>query len=375
MRRKEGRRSGFIFLLLFFGLQCIKSGLTHFIIEDYGTGRIESYPKNKVAFSAFSLSDGYKSLMPAVLGQKEYTITVKQSMKVVGVGTNAYFTMVEPLQIREGAYYGETAVNEARNVVVISDTLAKLLFYSEQVIGNLCEIEGVPYQIIGVYTRYEHLDDILFDTGEEKVYFPITSTLGKALNISTIVLPAKQQEIAINEKALNTLGINENNSLIYDAGDAEARLQGMNRVALNLGSMILILYCLIYIGRLAKNQNITLAQKLFSTSNYLIIILLTCVLGMKKLYIPSEMLPPYNIFDITYYWSYLKKQLVLHNQLLRLQFTQFENIYWVIKRLGMLITVVQILLSFRICQWIMSLVQVGQDKIRIKCHRINKIQS
>ncbi len=357
-----------LYIVLLLCLQLTKGSLVNFMEKHYGVGRIEVYLKETMNFSEIYLRDSYETMMPALMGSKYYTIGAKDSVgkvkeiEVEGIGTNSYFEEMTSFELQEGAYFGEGAVKEGRPVVIISDTLAKALFSSEQVIGSSCEIDGSTYQIVGVYTRYKHLKDALFDTGLEKVYFPITSMAGKELKVSGILLPSIQGEMAMDEKALSTLGVNENNSYIYHGEDAIKRLQSLEQVIINIGGIIILINVIMYGMYLGKCKELAFRKK----GCHLIVAVgiggVALIMLMKSIYIPKEMLPPYNIFDMTYYWEYYKSKLMLHNQLARVRLTDFEGLYWLMSKWFWGINLMQVVLEIKICRDVQCKMRKGRLK-------------
>lgn len=349
--KEQMKKGGLVCLVLFVIFQLIKVGLADFMLENYGVGRIEAYPETKPAVINVLESEGYATLKPVLMNQQKCSLLVKEEVKVLGVGTNSYFPMLEPLLLQDGAFFGETATNAGRNVVVISDVLSKQLFGSVQVTGNICKIDNIPYQIIGVYTKYKNALDSWFDLGEEVIYFPISSEIGKKVAIDACLLPTYHEEKRLEEKDLLTLGISEENSLIDHAEDAYDSLQGLITVAISFITVVLVGYCCRLGIKDAKNPSLSHQQKGRLLISYFLIGGAAVLLGLKRFYIPTGLLPPYNIFDLNYYWQYFKKQLMLHHQLVRVELTYFETFYWQVTLWSLLLTLGQILLSFPISKW------------------------
>ncbi len=356
-----GRNKGvLICMLLFILAQLLKISGIHFLEKNYGTGRLEIYPETPIEVKKFCLEEGYKSLMPIGLSSQKCEMHKGQKrVAVVAKGTNAYFPMLEPISMQDGAFFGERAASEGRNVVVISDELALLLFGSPFVTGKSCTINDVSYQIVGVYTKYRHLLDTFFDLGEEVVYLPMTSQIGRQAGIEVILLPPTWKEEAIEEKDLLKLGLDGNSSLIYHAEDACERLQAGVEAASCLSALVLIGYCVYYAFKLFEEKTLSYKKKLILLGSYGLISCVAFVLGVKAFYIPTDVLPPYNIFDLSYYWDSFKKQLVLHHQLLRRQLTYFESLYWMLRQGSLLLTLLQVLLSFPISHWFLKQVNKG----------------
>ena len=80
---------------------------------------------------------------------------------------------------------------------------------------------------------------------------------------------------------------------------------------------------------------------------------------VRQVYIPVEVLPPYNIFDLSYYWEYFKTQLAMHHTIARMRLTSFEAIYWLIAKWSMELTVVQLLLCFPVVKTLKAIFLEG----------------
>ena len=346
------KKKSFFCLLLFIGLQCLKIGLIQSVPIVYTEGRIEVYPKEHLQVASFCESDSYKKLQPVVLSEQSVNVKVKNERKLMGRGTNSNLPMLEPIHIVDGAFWGAAADREGRNVVLLSDEVAKQYFGSIQVTGNVCEIEGTAYQIVGVYRKYKNFWDYWLDLGEDVIYFPATSTLGKKAPIKAVVLPSQVAGERIEEKELLTLGLTEGNSDILHGEDIKAFLRSLKIAAISMAEVILILYCLMASYRCLINHHLDTRQKGIRMVSYLILILATQFLFLRGVYLPSEALPPYNLFDISYYIKHFKEQLAIHHRFMRINLTLFEPIFWQIKQGAKLISLLQIILSFPMCKWI-----------------------
>ena len=349
---KTIKKRGLLCLVLFIGLQCLKIGLIESLPQVYTEGRIEIYPKEKLEVTSFCESDSYKKLQPVVLNEQSVTLKVKKERELVGRGTTSNLPMMEPIQIVDGAFWGAAADREGRNVILLSDEVAKQYFGSIQVTGNVCEIEGMVYQIVGVYRKYKYFWDYWFDLGEDVIYFPATSTLGKKAPIKAVILPSQVAGEIIEEKALLTLGLTEENSEILHGEDVKASLRSLKVAATSVAGVILILYCFMESYRCLLHLHLNVRQKGIHIVSYLILILITQFFFLRGVYLPSEALPPYNLFDISYYIKHFKEQLVTYHRFMRISLTLFEPIYWQIKQGAKLINLLQIILSFPMCKWL-----------------------
>lgn len=196
------KKSVCFYLAVFITLQFVKLLFINEIIEDYGEGRIEIHVNESAPmhFEAFAFNEGYKRLQPTVISLRPCIVRGKEEMEVLGIAVNEYFMQTHPLQMKNGDFFGEGAVGEGRNVSVISDELAIKLFGSEKATGNIYEVEDTPYQVVGVYKKYKNFWGKLFDDGQERIYYPITSEEAQngQIEILSISLKNRQEEISIH---------------------------------------------------------------------------------------------------------------------------------------------------------------------------------
>ncbi|MBE6025027.1 MAG: ABC transporter permease, partial [Cellulosilyticum sp.] len=268
MKRQIGKRGIVLMVLILF--QCLKIMMLQDFKEAYPTSRLAFYPKEATHYEQFVFMEAPKESPRVYLGSQFYKIEGKKEVEVKGLGVSHTYSLYEKLHLLKGNFWGEQAEKEARQVVVVSKTLAAKLFNTYEVLGETLQLEGQSYQIIGVYEKPQHLIEALVDDGEEVIYFPITSTLGKGQNIKEIWFSSEA------DKRLLALG----EGTTYEATDAVKRLESIRDFGLS---------------------------------------------G-----IPSEVLPPYNIFDISYYWKYFKEQMQVHQKMLKLSETTFEATYWLV---------------------------------------------
>ncbi len=82
--------------------------------------------------------------------------------------------VLESTSNTKGRFLNEVDVKEFRKVVAISTVVEKALFKKEDPIGKYVKINGIPFQVVGVFTDYSERD-------LQRVYVPI-STAQKVFN-------------------------------------------------------------------------------------------------------------------------------------------------------------------------------------------------
>ena len=356
------KKRGCFYLTLFIALQVMKTLLIKEIIDDYGEGRIEIQLNESaiVNFSAFSLRDGYEDLRPTVTSSRSCRISGKEEIEVMGISVNEYFGQTEPMEMRNGAFFGEGAVKEGRNVAIISDELAMKLFGSDKGAGNLCRIEGIAYQVVGVYKKYKNFWDILLDDGQERIYYPITSTAAENGKIDTLYVSLKNRADGVSIHALSKIQINNNNSYIYNELDGAKKLRSLTQAPINILSLFIVVYLIKTAIHLFKKAEESLKSKVVKIGLCAIVGYFIISVIIVPPYISKEALPPYNIFDIEFYINYLRNQRIAQNYLLELHLSNFNRVYSSISHMILIAGMIQIAICFKV----KSLLFKRGDKIK-----------
>ncbi len=344
------KRRVWFYLALFIVLQIIKSLFIHGIIEEYGEGRIEIRPNENqtIHFETLVLEDGYENLQPTAISSRRCRINEKEEIEVLGVSVNAYFAQTEPIQILNGAFFGEGAVKGGRNVAVISDRLAIQLFGSDKATGNLYRIEGTTYQIVGVYKKYKNFWDVLFDDGQERIYYPITSTAAENGKIETLYISLKNRSEGLVIHELEGIQINNKNSYIYNALDAGKKLRSLAQAPINILGLFMVIYLIKSAIHRIKKKEESLKSRALKVGLCAIMGYLIMRVVVAPLYIAPEALPPNNIFDIKFYTTYFKNQWVAQNYLLELHLSNFNRIYSYVRHNILIAGILQIIIFFGI---------------------------
>ncbi len=343
------KKRGCFYLTLFIALQVMKTLLIKEIIDDYGEGRIEIQLNESeiVNFSAFSLRDGYEDLRPTVTSSRRCRMNGKEEIEVMGISVNEYFGQTEPMEMRNGAFFGEGAVKEGRNVAIISDELAMKLFGSDKATGNLCRIEGTTYQVVGVYKKYKSFWDALLDDGQERIYYPMTSTAAENGKIETLYVSLKNRVDGLSLHALDEIQINNSNSYIYNELDGAKKLKSLSQAPIN----ILVLLSVMYLIRAAihsmKNEKESFKIRVIKIGVCTVIGYLLISVMIVPLYIAPEALPPNNVFDIGFYIKYFKNQRIAQNYLLELHLSNFNRIYSCVSKSILIVGILQMIIYFR----------------------------
>lgn len=341
------KKRGIIYIFAFFVLQVIKIGMLNFFEDIYPEGRIAFYPQVEQVYDCYTFQEMNSEHTQVYLGTSKEMAHVErqedQEVKIMGV--NYKYPFLEPIHLVAGRFWQEQAQREGRNVVVISKNLASTFFNSYEVLGKTIQLGEAIYLIVGVYEKPNDLFHTLTDFGDEVVYVPLTSSLGKKINVKSIWF----------EKLTDTKAVNLSSGTFYQANDAIKRLTSITWVSINLLLMVFILFLLkrcIDVAFFTSQQTTKEKTKELLIYGGIILIMGKCF--MLHIDIPSEVLPPYNIFDLTYYWKYFIEKLTLHYQMIKLSETAFEPMYWLITKWGLMITVIQLVLCFPIAKGVVG---------------------
>lgn len=344
------KRRGWIYLMLFIVIQVLKSLVAKEFISDYGEGRIEVKidEDSLIDYETLAFNEGYAQIQPAVLSRHTYSIKGKIETEVLGIGTNSYFKQVEPLKMNNGTFFGVQAVREGRNVVVISDQLAMKLFGSDKGTGNRCTIDDTTYQVVGVYKKYRGLGDVFLDDGRERIYFPITSKAAKNLKIEALISSSKNRETDLSVNQLQEMQINSGNSFVYNALDAGKKLKTLIRLPLNVLLLLIVSDMIKVVIDFLKQQTGSLRNKVMAVMLSMVGTYFALSIGMQPIYMPPEALPPYNIFDISFYIKYFRGQCMVYNYMLELHLSNYIRTYALTRNSIVLLSILQIVCCFRI---------------------------
>lgn len=294
---------GIVILIIFQG---IKVTLYHQMTLGYGQGRVEVNINisDRQDYMTLKLEEGYSEVRPMLISTKHVQILGKITQEVLCIGTNEYCSEVEWLQMKNGSFWYEAAMKEGRNVVVISDTLARALFGSDKGTGNICAINDVPYQVVGVYQKYGRIGDEKFDDGRERIYVPLTSKVVKDQVIESMIIGTEKRDIKVSN-ILEKLKINTNTSKVYSESNMDQKLKNL-------------------------------------------LWLVPCI--------SKDNVPPNNLFDIKFYQNNIKERKILHNYWIQLGISNFKITYTMVYRWMMILNLGQLLvllnLTTVIIRWI-----------------------
>lgn len=349
------KKIGILCLVVWLAFHGTQIAMTRFFEKNYKEGRLEFYPKEESTYDELILKDTHPEASKVYIAQKTCKIKQKQKeqeVKVLAVSKD--YSDFEPIRLMKGSLWGEQAQKEGRQVAIISKSLASRLFNTYEVIGESIEINETIYQIIGVYEKEKDMVHTLVDDGEERIYLPITSGLGQSMKVDSIWF----------QNEADTLQMNLGEGTYYKAEDAKRRLEGMTIISMNLLIVVAIMYLLkICIDTAFFKQALTHKERGIYIAGLFGVVFILFEVGIRHAYIPKEALPPYNIFDISYYWSYFKEQIHIHQKMIKLSVTSFETIYWLLTKWNLGLVILKLAISLPIIKWLLGLIRVCQISI------------
>jgi hypothetical protein len=338
-----------IYLMIFIIFQIVKALLILDYKGEYGDSRIETAinKKYQVTYDYMLLTEGYSKLQPIMLSKSE-DLEVKgcQSATVIGITSN--WVQLEKFRMIDGAFFGEEANKEERDLTVISSQLSIKLFGSGKAVGNTLSIENKYYQIVGVYKKHTRLRDYVLDDGSESIYIPIKSSVARSWNVQSIIIDGKCKEEVPQVNDLQKLEVNKENSHISDQSKWVKNMQSLSQLPLVIFWLILCSGILKTTTRMLSDKMQTKWLKFAKGVSYLIILYIAFKICFYKVYIDPTKLPAENIFDICFYLEALKTEWIRHSQFVGNKVSHFERALYSLKLILYSINSVQIIIGVKI---------------------------
>ncbi len=149
--------------------------------KGFERGRRIKYTFDDVTLLKESIKE-IESISPRIrLGDYGERVTVNRKGQSSGSGVYGDYPSIDLFakkNLEEGRFLNQDDIDKSRKVCVIGDDVYKLLYKKEEnSIGTYIEINGVYFQVVGVYRKNKNVD---FD-GQNTVHIPFT-TYQKAFN-------------------------------------------------------------------------------------------------------------------------------------------------------------------------------------------------
>ncbi len=344
--------------IIFLVLQFIKG----FLMEDYrldlGDSRLEILiqENQKVEYRKLKNSKSYGLYNLIVLNQKKQSIEgIDQSVRTIG--TTSTYKQLEHLPMVSGAFFTNKAVQEERNVAVISDELSRRLFGSSMGKGNRLRLNEEVYEVVGVYKKYRRLRDYIVDDGYERIYIPITCAAIKDEPIRQIIIDDFSGNIP-NERDLNQMGISSKLNINSDQSRWLKKSQNIIELPIWILHLVMIagfvryLYQSIryslYMKREKQEKHLFLDLKCVGIgATFILYIGIVVRMSLSKIYIPSEWLPQDNLFDVVFYWKKIQHEWAISNLFLIEGISKFKQTVSLLNRIMYIINMIQIVVMIK----------------------------
>ena len=218
-----------------------------------------------------------------------------------------------------------SAVISESDAIVISDSLANLLFKSIDIIGCQMILNGETKTISGVYENNESFVSDLSSNGLETVFVPVyyQTDINDSTRIESFYV--KGNNGSIGNKEIQELNALLNNKLeLYKQNDLNSSkkllMQLFNIIIFVIGLIVVVKLFSVIIKNIKKIVNYIIAVKGFDNAVPSVNVKL-CILGTIlciafiipiivlctfKIYIPEGFIPEHDrICDISYYYDYM----------------------------------------------------------------------
>lgn len=237
--------------------------------------------------------------------------------------TDENYPEIHNINMIKGNFF--SAVISESDAIVISDSLANLLFKSIDIIGCQMILNGETKTISGVYENNESFVSDLSSNGLETVFVPVyyQTDINDSTRIESFYV--KGNNGSIGNKEIQELDALLNNKLeLYKQNDLNSSkkllMQLFNIIIFVIGLIVVVKLFSVIFKNIKKIVNYIIAVKGFdnavSSVNVKLCILSTIlciafiipiiVLCTFKIYIPEGFIPEHDrICDISYYYDYM----------------------------------------------------------------------
>lgn len=343
-------------LVLFLALSILSLNAANMVLEEFinrysDGGRLEISTKiaqdsngsgsvylNKIAY----LRDEMRGCDVSYTAEKNGILQNGNEFREAGlVMTDGLYAGFSGLDIFKGSFFSQDSCNKGRNLAVISESTAKELYSSYDIIGSEILISGIKYRICGIYRERHTLFTYLGDDGKNRIYVPLQSMdNGREQPLGTIYIAGEtveKDEFRIHnleETLSQKLGIFPSDVRITDYYGTQLTLAGLQ--AFFVFCVGLYILWVVFVGILKVVKSISELIKKNRESNYLMGALAACKYDILKAagivlleiglaaaaftaikftpYIPSTIIPQDNIFDFGFYAQKLKLAIQGSNQ-------------------------------------------------------------
>lgn len=265
--------------------------------------------KDNIVLSAVSIKLGF------VTG--EFTSSTEAVNLIL---TDETYPKLIPLDIIRGTYFELSNVPQADNFIVISEDMSIKYFKNDKSIGQTLNIDGMPYIICGVYKQNNSIATDISSNGIDNIYLPYTS-VNEYEKLPVNFLYAKSDNKTVSQSLEYDIISITGNNLGYDNqssySDSLKLISQSISITFFICSLIIILTLIYFFIKYSKRLYLTLKHNMSEGvyQNKIIVrkavicvalvmaIILIFIAFKFDFYIPPNMLPDDNIFDLKFYYE------------------------------------------------------------------------
>lgn len=308
-----------------------------------------------------------------ITGYSEIATVVSNKYGLTETGIKAVLTDIDysffyQKEMINGIFPDVQAFEKAEAYAVISDRLAFRLFKTTDVVENEINLLGRRFKIISVYRSNSSVVWDLCGDGFDRIYIPYNSIDNgpeTAVNVLAVLKSESQSSFGTPVKTGTKLDSRLGTYRVVDHSELNHLVQQYNNLMAFILGAVAIILTLKFIYGYSKNAIKHLKMK--ADSYYIpemlkaewkrvvlnITVLVFCCFGMYaiisltrfKLYVPDRFIPEDNLFDLSFYFQRLLKDIQTASSYRSSPYSLLELVFNNILQTG-IICIIAILFSF-----------------------------
>ncbi len=305
----------------------------------------------------------------------------QRSLDIKAVMTDEnYINFFPCMTMKKGTFLDSNMVKNGEKAAVVSSELARKLYMTEDIIGNRLFLGDTKYKIVGVYDADIGVLSDLSDDGYERIYIPYTSfetdknidyLMANGLRYKYGVVFSIKELIDRTLKRKAAYNYAERNYERYDI--VTKQFENVLYLLLGLVCMYLLIKNIVaflkqrvgfyrsklrdsYIKEMIRKNILTIALDLLIMFGFAGILLFIWRIVKFEFYVPSEYLPPDNVFDIGFYIEKIKAVIRQSNSQIKANYAPFDAMLQSTLKIAWILTAfiitgfVDLMLSLRIAK-------------------------
>ena len=312
------------------------------------------FPEGSVSFS---------SRLDSIMKQGGFSVPVRVIL------TDESYPTVSGMKIIRGSYFNSSALTYGRNVAVISRELAERLFMSIDAIGNEVTLFDESYVIVGLYEPSKTLLSLLGSYGAEVVYVPFTSYLESGnLTVDTVSIHDRKlgeavfKQYQVGDILRKELRVQAEAYRIIDYYGSDTIVSQWLGLFLFLVALAVFFMLLGIAGRVLgqmrdffcaglkrdylpgfiRKQSVPVFIFTGKLLGLVGLSVLLIIYARPRIFIPTQYLPPDNIFDFGFYWEKIKEAIQMSNAMAGYIPTPLEHCFHASSSVGFILLLLMI---------------------------------